>query len=72
MEIDVQKFTAAIVSIIVVVIIGVTVLIPIIEANPATGDNAESIQAIINIIPLLVFVGVIIAVVTMFLGKNKN
>ena len=71
-ELDVQKFTAAVVSVIVVVIIGVTVLIPIISENQATGANAGSINAMINIIPLLIFVGVIIAIVAMFLGKRKE
>ena len=72
-ELDVQKFTAAVVSVIVVVIIGVTVLIPIISENQAEGiANADSINAMINIIPLLVFVGVIIAIVAMFLGRHKD
>lgn len=69
---DVQKFTSAVVAVIVVVIIGVTVLIPIINDNPATGQNADSINAMIGIIPLLVFVGVIIAVVSMFLSKSPK
>ena len=78
---DVQKFTGAVVSIVVVVIIAVTVLIPIVAGNqvednpdePGYVANADSINAMLNIIPLLVIVGIIIAVVGMFLyTKNKE
>ena len=76
---DVQKFTGAVVSIVVVVILTVTVLVPIIadnqlNENPQTGavlDNASSINAILTIIPLLGVVGIIIAVIGMFLYKRK-
>lgn len=76
---DVQKFTGAVVSIVVVVILTVTVLVPIIadnqlNENPQAGavlDNASSINAILTIIPLLVVVGIIIAVIGMFLYKRK-
>lgn len=74
---DVQKFTGAVVSIVVVVIITVTVLVPIIANNtiPTTGTgsiaNAASLNAIISIIPLLVVVGIIIAVIGMFLMKRS-
>ena len=75
---DVQKFTGMVVSIVVVVIIAVTVLVPIIQTNqvPTTGDNvmanAASINAMLNIIPLLVIVGIIIAVVGMFLYSRRQ
>lgn len=74
---DVQKFTGAVISVVVVVIIGVTVLVPIIAANqvPESGEgsiaNAASINAMINIIPLLVVVGIIIAVIALFIGKRQ-
>ena len=74
---DVQKFTAAVVSIVVVVILTVTVLVPIIADNtiPTSGEgsiaNAASLNAIISIIPLLVVVGIILAVIGMFLYKRK-
>lgn len=74
---DVQKFTGSVVSIVVVVIIAVSVLVPIIAANqlPTTGEgsiaNAASINAMLNIIPLLVIVGIIIVVVALFLGKKS-
>lgn len=75
---DVQKFTGAVVSIVVVVIIAVTVLIPIISTNQVVSTeenpvaNAASINAMLNIIPLLVIVGIIIAVVGMFLYTRRN
>lgn len=73
---DVQKFTAAVISIVVVVVIAVTVLVPIIEDNQlATGDdalaNAEAINSILNVIPLLVIVGIIIAVIGLFISKRN-
>lgn len=73
MAMDVQKFTGAVVSIVVVVIIAVSVLVPIVASNQVTGiDNADSINAMLNIIPLLVIVGIIIAVVALFLGKKSE
>ena len=71
---DVQKFTGAVLSIVVVGIIAVTVLIPIITANQAasTVANYQSINAMLNIIPLLVIVGIIIAVVGMFLYTRRT
>ena len=77
---DVQKFTGAVVSVIVVVIIAVTVLIPIIADNQLNTDssqgtvvaNAASLNAMINIIPILVIVGIIISIVGMFLYTRKK
>lgn len=74
---NVQNFTGAVISIVVVVIIAVSVLVPIVASNqlPTTGEgsiaNASSINAMLNIIPLLVIVGIIIAVVALFLGKRN-
>lgn len=74
MAMDVQKFTGAVVSIVVVVIIAVSVLVPIVASNQVDDDlaNADSINAMLNIIPLLVIVGIIIAVVALFLGKKSE
>ena len=71
---DVQKFVGAVVSVIVVVIITVTVLIPIIADNQVaeTVTNAASLNAMINIIPLLVVVGIIISIVGMFLYSRAK
>ena len=69
-----QKFVGAVVSVIVVVIITVTVLIPIIADNQVatTVTNAQSLNAMINIIPLLVVVGIIISIVGMFLYSRAK
>lgn len=75
---NVQNFTGAVISIVVVVIIAVSVLVPIVASNqlPTSGEgsiaNASSINAMLNIIPLLVIVGIIIAVVALFLGKKNE
>lgn len=73
---DVQKFTAAVISIVVVVVIAVTVLVPIIQDNQlSTGEgalaNAGAINSILNVIPLLVIVGIIIAVIGLFISKRN-
>lgn len=73
---DVQKFTAAVISIVVVVVIAVTVLVPIIQENQlSTGTgalaNAAAINSILNVIPLLVIVGIIIAVIGLFISKRN-
>ena len=74
---DVQKFTAAVISIVVVVVIAVTVLVPIIQENQlaTTGEhvlaNAGAINSILNVIPLLVIVGIIIAVIGLFISKRN-
>lgn len=64
---DVKAFTTSVIAIVVVVIIAVSVLIPIIASNQVTGiSNADSINAMLNIIPILVIVGIVIAVIAMF------
>ena len=74
---NVQNFTGAVISIVVVVIIAVSVLVPIVASNQLDTEgedaiaNASSINAMLNIIPLLVIVGIIIAVVALFLGKRN-
>lgn len=74
---NVQNFTGAVISIVVVVIIAVSVLVPIVASNQLDTEsedaiaNAASINAMLNIIPLLVIVGIIIAVVALFLGKRN-
>ena len=75
---DVSKFTGSVIAIVVVVLIAVSVLVPIIAANQLNTDpdegtvlaNASSINAMLNIIPLLVVVGIIIAVIALFVKKR--
>lgn len=75
MGLDIQKFVGGVIAAIVCVIIVVAVGIPIISANvvPETVANADAINSMIQIIPLLLVVAIIIAVVGMFLySKMKN
>lgn len=74
MAIDIQKFVAGVVGAIVAVVITVTVAIPVISSNQvaSTVTNYAAMNSMINIIPLLIIVGVIIAVVGMFLYSKKN
>lgn len=75
---DVSKFTGSVIAIVVVVLIAVSVLVPIIASNQLNTDpeegaviaNAASINAMLNIIPLLVVVGIIIAVIALFVKKR--
>lgn len=75
---DVSKFTGSVIAVVVVVIISVSVLIPIIASNQLNTDseagtvlpNAESINAMLGIIPLLVIVGILIAVIALFVKKR--
>lgn len=68
---DVKAFTTSVIAIVVVVIIAVSVLIPIIASNQVTGiSNAASINAMLNIIPILVIVGIVIAVIAMFVKSR--
>ena len=55
-------------------IVTVVIAIPIISTNlvPNTVDNYESMNAMLNIIPLLIIVGVIMAVVGTFLYTRKQ
>lgn len=74
MAIDIQKFVAGVVGAIVAVIITVTVAIPVISSNQvaSTVTNYAAMNSMINIVPLLIIVGVILAVVGMFLYGKKN
>lgn len=56
------------------IIVVVTVAIPIISENQVeeTVENAGALNAMINIIPLLIVVGIIVAVVGMFLYSKKD
>lgn len=74
-DFDLSKFVTMIFAVIVAVIMTVVVLIPIIADNQvATGTpNADAINSIINIIPILVICGILLAIVGGFLYKKyKN
>lgn len=69
---SINSFVTGIVGAIVAVILLVTVAVPVISSNEVadTVANADSLNAMITIIPVLIAVGVIIAVVSMFLSKR--
>lgn len=73
-DLNVGKFTTAIVSCIVCVILVVSVAIPIIgDAKiPDSVANASSITAMLGIIPLLIIVGVVIFVIGAFVTRGKE
>jgi uncharacterized membrane protein len=72
MGFSINSFVTGIVGAIVAVILLVTVAVPVISSNEVadTVANADSLNAMITIIPVLIAVGVIIAVVSMFLSKR--
>lgn len=55
-------------------IVVVTVAIPIISSNQVSSGtaNADALNAMINIIPLLIVVGIIVAVIGMFLYSKRD
>lgn len=72
---DIQKYVGGVIGAIVCVIVVVAVGVPIIGSNQvASGSpNADAINSMINIIPLLLVVAIIIAIVGMFLvSRSKN
>ncbi len=74
MGLDLNKFIAAAIGAVVCLVIIVTVAIPIISTNQAgeTVANASAINSMINIAPLLMVVGVIVAIIGTFVLKSRN
>lgn len=74
MGLDLNKFIAAAIGAVVCLVIIVTVAIPIISTNQAadTVTNASAINSMINIAPLLMVVGVIVAIIGTFVLKSKS
>ena len=71
---NIQKWIGGVIAAVVCIIVVVTVAIPIISTNQveSTVENYEALNAMINIIPLLIVVGIIVAVVGMFLYSKKD
>ena len=71
---NIQKWIGVVIAAVVCIIVVVTVAIPIIATNQveSTVENYEALNAIINIIPLLIVVGIIVAVVGMFLYSKRD
>lgn len=73
-SLDIQKFVGGVIGAIVCVIIVVAVGVPILTTNQVAAGtpNADAINSMINIIPLLLVVAIIIAIVGLFLYSRKN
>ena len=71
---NIQKWIGGVIAAVVCIIVVVTVAIPIISTNQVDSsvENYEALNAMINIIPLLIVVGIIVAVVGMFLFSKKD
>lgn len=78
MGLNIQGFVSAVIGIVVAVVVTVVIAIPVLADNvlPTTGDNvianASSINSMLGIIPLLIVVGIIMAVVGSFLYARKG
>lgn len=72
--INMQAFVGGTIGAVIVTVIVITVAIPILTANQVSSDvpNADAINSMINIIPLLLVVAVIIAIVGMFLYRKSR
>lgn len=72
--IDISKFIAAAIGAVICLVVVVTVAIPIISSNQAASSvaNADAINSMINIAPLLMVVGVIVAIVATFVIRGRN
>lgn len=71
---DMSKFIAAAIGAVICLVVVVTVAIPIISTNQVgeTVTNASAMNSMINIAPLLMVVGVIVAIVATFVIRGKN
>lgn len=71
---NIERWIGGVIAAVVCIIVVVTVAIPIISTNQVadTVSNADALNAMINIIPLLIVVGIIVAVVGMFLYSKKS
>lgn len=67
---NISKFTSGLVVTIVGIILTVTVAIPIITDNQvATGvKNADALNSLLNIMPLLIIVGLVLGVIGMYVS----
>ena len=71
---DISKVIAAAIGAVICLVVVVTVAIPIISSNQAASSvaNADAINSMINIAPLLMVVGVIVAIVATFVIRGKS
>ena len=74
MDQNLDIWIAVVIAIIVTDLMTVTVLIPVISSNQAqsTVANADAINSMLNLIPLLTVVGIIIFVIGMFISRSSK
>lgn len=60
-------------SAVVCVILLVTVAVPIISSNQvaSTVTNADSINAMINVLPIIICVGIVVALIALFISGRE-
>ena len=60
-------------SAVVCVILLVTVAVPIISSNQVanTVTNADSINAMINVLPIIICVGIVVALIALFISGRE-
>lgn len=70
---SISKFTMGITSAVVCVILLVTVAVPIISSNQVaeTVTNASSINAMINVLPIIICVGIVVALIALFISGRE-
>lgn len=70
---SISKFTMGITSAVVCVILLVTVAVPIISSNQvaSTVTNAASINAMINVLPIIICVGIVVALIALFISGRE-
>ena len=70
---SISKFTMGITSAVVCIILLVTVAVRIISSNQvaSTVTNADSINAMINVLPIIICVGIVVALIARFISGRE-
>lgn len=71
MAFSTDKFVGNVVSITVAVIILAMVAVPIIS-SATSGITDENLKNILNVIPIFIVIGVLMACIYMFMGRDKE
>lgn len=69
---NISKFTSGLVATIVGIVLTVTVALPIISSNQVESsvENSEALNALLNILPLLIIVGLVLGVIGMYISHK--
>lgn len=69
---NISKFTSGLVATIVGIVLTVTVALPIISSNQVASsvENYEALNALLNILPLLIIVGLVLGVIAMYISNR--